>query len=308
VTNMFGNESPKYVVLISAAASPAASSLVRHLKSLGYYVIGLDSNEDAVALGEYVCDEFYVSPKATDESYIPYIRELLSKIDVFVPFIDEELEILHRLDSNDEIRKKTMLCPSPGALICLDKKLFQDYCESKGLSIAPVAEQAPAVFKPVKGRGGKGIIFASDDDMYNRLNGVKGYLAQALLQGEEYTVDCLYSHSGILKYAVPRKRLLASGVSTIGQVHNNPAVLSLVEKVSGCFDFTGLVNIQVMMVCNRAYLIEINPRISGSIIFSIRSGADLVDIALRDFLGLKGPKSVAIKEKTYIRYWEEYEV
>src|SRR5690554_5403022 len=84
----------KAKVLISAAASPAAVSLITHLRKLGYMVIGLDANRDAAPLGQKYCDQFYFSPLATHRDYLPFLRERLSECDIFFPFIDEELEAL----------------------------------------------------------------------------------------------------------------------------------------------------------------------------------------------------------------------
>ena len=298
----------KYTVLVSAAGSPAAYSLISHLKNSGYYVVGMDSNVDSLQLGESICDQFYLSPLAVSDCYLDFLRSLIKDVDIFIPFIDEELLAIHGTDSADSIRNKTLLCPSSTASICLNKRAFQTFCEENDLNVAPQADAPPAVFKPVFGRGGKGIIMVDDHEMFTRLLDIEGYVAQEMLQGDEYTVDCLYSTSGTLINAVARKRLLASGVSTIGAVCQNKKVLELVERVGDTLNFSGLVNIQIMLSDDIAYLIEINPRISGSIIFSIRAGVDLVDMAIKQALNLPFLNSREVKESKFIRYWQEYEV
>jgi hypothetical protein len=78
-------------VMISAAASPASISILRHLRSLGHTVIGIDAALDAEPLGRAFCDVFHVSPLAGSPVYLEFLQRRLGEVDLFLPFIDEEL-------------------------------------------------------------------------------------------------------------------------------------------------------------------------------------------------------------------------
>ena len=50
-------------IMMSAAASPAAISILVHLRKLGHTVVGLDAAVEAEPLGRAFCDTFHVSAR-----------------------------------------------------------------------------------------------------------------------------------------------------------------------------------------------------------------------------------------------------
>jgi carbamoyl-phosphate synthase large subunit len=293
-------------VLISAAGSPAAISIVRYLKSKGYYVVGIDANSDTYDIGEWSCDEFYLSPLATAKDYIPFIIEKLTRCDVFLPFIDEELRAISESNMSVDILTKVMISSAETIRLCTDKIKFQTFCEKTDLSIAPRTDCIPAVYKPQFGRGGKGVAIIDDDEFLSLYRKKKGVI-QTYLSGKEYTVDCYFDDNSKLLQAVSRQRVLATGVSTIGIIDLNKEVLNLVEKVANNIDFTGLVNMQVMLTNGGPYLIEINPRLSGSLIFTILSGADFLSAYINSKVYATEYLNFEVSAKKITRYWSEYE-
>jgi carbamoyl-phosphate synthase large subunit len=293
-------------ILISAAASPAAASLVQHLRSKGYYIIGMDANEYAAPLGAAMCDDFVLSPMATDSGYLPFLATQLDRCDLFLPFIDEELLAIVNASAGRIQKSKIMLSADQSMNICLDKLNFQTFCENNDLAIAPRAIGVPAIYKPRNGRGGKGVMLVDDEAVFALLSVKEQGILQQQLKGVEYTVDCLFGKDSALLSAVARQRLLAAGVSNIGRIDQNPQVLELVTAVSKKLNFRGLVNIQMMLTDAGPKLIEINPRLSGSLMFTILAGADLADAAIRLWLNDEQPPAFTLSEKTFCRYWSEY--
>jgi len=59
---------------------------------------------------------------------------------------------------------------------------------------------------------------------------------------------------------------------------------------------------------NNAHLIEINPRLSGSLIFSTLAGFDIIDLAIKDKLkqSYQLPLEENIINKRFVRYWQEH--
>lgn len=295
-------------VLVSAAASPAAVSLLRHLRQLGYIVRGMDSNAQAVPLAELCCDEFVLAPLAKTSQYLPFLRQQLNQVDLFLPFVDEEIQAILEAPDFVDLAEKTMLSPPDTLRTCLDKACFQTFCQQHQLSIAPLAVGVPAIYKPFSGRGGKGVMRVDDPALFQLLQRRTEGLLQRYLDGIEYTVDCLFDRSGKKIFAVARQRQLAAGVSTIGQIDQQPAVLALVDQLAGQCDFRGLVNIQIMLVEDQPYLIEVNPRLSGSLIFTILAGADLLKAALSLWLSNQYPEPLSVREGRVLRYWSEHYV
>ena len=74
-------------ILLSAVGGSPSVSFIKHMKEKGYYVIGIDSNPDAV--GQFFCDEFYHAPPVSEkDSYLTFLQT--RAFDIFFPWLDEE--------------------------------------------------------------------------------------------------------------------------------------------------------------------------------------------------------------------------
>ena len=295
-------------ILISAAGSAAAAGIILHLRKSGYFVIGIDANPDTQEFGNHICDEFYICPLATDNSYLEFISELLFKVDVFIPFIDEELLTLSSADLGSSILRKIMLCERNTVSICCNKIKLQEFCEINDIPIIPRTNTVPAVYKPAIGRGGKGVCFITDADLlpyYQEQNGI----VQKMQPGIEYTVDVLVGNDGNWQFGVARKRLQAVGVSRIGEIEQHTEVLQLAKLCVEKLNFIHAINIQIMLdSTGKAHLIEINPRLAGSVMFSVFAGFDLPILAIEQFgrKPVKLPAEIDIKRLKVVRYWQEF--
>jgi carbamoyl-phosphate synthase large subunit len=295
-------------ILMSAAASPAAISFSQHLKSLGHQVLGIDANLEAMPIAEHYCDQFYVSPLATDPAFPGFISSLEPEFDLYLPFIDEELLALSEKTISTSLKDKILLCPRQTIYTCSSKIRFQLQCEALGLPIASQTLTLPAIFKPEFGRGGRGVTKINDPELLHYYQNKKGVI-QTCLIGVEYTVDVLTSKRGNWLFGVARKRLQAAGVSTIGQIDCHPAVMALAKRCVELFEFNYCINIQIMLDSSGiAHLIEINPRLAGSSLFSIYAGFDIIDLSIKTFFNqsLSLPKYSQIKPIKVIRHWSEY--
>jgi carbamoyl-phosphate synthase large subunit len=296
-------------ILISAAGSSAATEIIKHIRSLGHYVIGIDANEHSYALANSVCDEFYLSPLCNSIEFIPFINKLNNKFDCYIPFIDEELILLcQHAELLNSVADKLILSPKEAIVTCTSKVKFQNYCQENGLPVAPLTQHAPAIYKPDYGRGSKGIFYIEDDELIPYFSRKEGVI-QKVIQGVEYTVDVLTDNESQWLFGVARKRLETAGVSRIGEIEQNKFVLSLARKCCEVFSFTGAINIQIMLDKNNIpHLIEINPRFSGSLMFSTLAGFDIIDLTLKSWAKetIKLPQLDAITNKKFIRYWQHY--
>lgn len=294
-------------LLMSAATSGAAASLVRHLQALGHFVVGMDANACAADYGRYLCDEFILAPLATSADYPGFLASIANRFDLFIPFLDEELFLFAQGRISPDVARKTLLSDPETLNICLDKKRFQEFCSSRRLPVAATADAPPAVFKPRFGRGGKGVVMLEDQallDYYAQKDGV----LQRRISGIEYTVDALFGKMGELLFAVPRKRLEAAGVSRIGEIEFNPAVLKVVEHCAAELRFRYAVNIQVIQASDGSlHLLEINPRLAGSVIFTIMAGFDLLEQAVRLYRDepVVIPARGDLRSLRIVRHWSE---
>lgn len=292
-------------VMMSAAASPAAVSILRHLRTLGHTVVGLDAAEEAAPLGRAFCDVFHVCPPAQSGAYPAFLLERLAEVDVFLPFIDEELLAIARSwESFPAARAAQIAVSEPDVLLeCIDKCSFQQACEEAGLPIAPIAHEAPAFFKPRHGRGGKGTLALHDGRMFQAVRERDG-VTQRLIRGTEFTVDAIFDRAGRLVTTCARRRVRTAGVSTIGEVVLDSALEELAARLGRRWHFRYAINFQVIRDADGCdWLIELNPRLSGSGIFSALAGCDPFAATLA--LWRNEPWSARPRPLRVWRYWQE---
>ena len=243
---------------------------------------------------------------ADSSRYLPFLIDRLGEVDLFLPFIDEELLAIARgwQSIPAPLASRIALSPPTAVLACVDKCSFQKACELAGLPIAPTPTGAPAFFKPRYGRGSKGVVAIRDEMTFALMRERDGVLQQ-LIEGDEYTVDAIFSPDSRLLATVARRRIRAAGVSTIGEVVIDKALHGLAETLGRHWFFRYAINFQVIRDGNgRDWLIELNPRLSGSAIFSAYAGCD--PIAATIALAQGEPWSGEPRPLRVWRYWQEF--
>ncbi len=292
-------------ILISAGASPVAVSIIRHLAALGHKVYAMDASKKALPMVRGIAHKVLLSPLADDPGYIAFISERMQTADLFIPFIDEEIDCLVR-HGDAGLWERCLLPEMDTAQKCIHKKQFQAFCIEKNLPVASAACGVPAVFKPDLGRGGRGVVIIRTPEALAGLSGADGVL-QAFVPGKEYTVDALFSKTGRLIRISARSRDTASGVSTIGTIADPGPFYPVVEQLAGVFAFRYLVNIQFIKDCSgRLHIIEINPRVAGSIMFTVYSGLDFLRAAIDIYRGIQPQLPGVQKKIRVLRYWSEH--
>jgi len=295
-------------ILITAGASPAAFNIIKHLKSLGHYVVAADANEKALPLVRTMADKIVKVPFVNQTEYMPFMTEQIQTVDLVIPFIDEEIaQLIKHLDTG--MWQKCLLPERNTTEICLFKNKFQTFCKDNDLPIAPdvsVSKKLPAVFKPNLGRGGKGVEIINNLALLDDKSSDNGII-QEFIKGEEFTIDALFSKNGQLIIISARRRDTSSGVSVIGTIVDPEPFFPIVEQISKVLKFRYLINIQIIKDDqDRLHIIEINPRIAGSIMFTVYSGFDFLKAAMNTFIGNKVNFLNKQKKIRIIRYWNEH--
>jgi len=133
-------------------------------------------------------------------------------------------------------------------------------------------------------------------------------LVMEFLPGNEYSIDILANHGESIA-VVPRKRLqLNGGISTDCLIENNPAIIDYCKRIVSSLELDGNIGIQVRADENGIYkILEINPRVQGSIVSCAAAGVNLPYLAIKKALGENIKDSdVHINWGTeMLRYWNE---
>ena len=263
----------KKKILISAANGTIMPELITYLKK-SFYVIGIDNN--SIGLAKKYCDEFYKSPNGNDIKFIKFLEKVGANVDMIFLFVDEELDIISRnFNKLNKIQNKLILSERKTINICNDKLKFNKFFKNfKNINLPRFKKNKKNIIKPKIGRGSKNIFITKNNKIINYFQKDKNFIVQEFINGKEYTVDCLFDKNGKLVFSLPRERLVAQNVSIIGKTIKNKKIDTFIKLISSKLNFYGPVNVQIIIKKDQIYLIEINPRLSGSIIFSIKSSFD----------------------------------
>lgn len=227
----------------------------------------------------------------------------------------------------------------------LNKKKCYEYLKGKGIPLPDYVEvhnyeefveavhalgypKKPVCFKPSVSKGQRGFrILREDIDLKKLLletkpdntittlemvsnilskSSFKELLVMEYLTGPEYSVDSLVKNGKSL-VIIPRKRVETKlGISSVGIVEKNDEVIEVVEKINKVFTFDYNINVQLKYGADGTpKLIEINPRVSGTICLSAAAGPNLPYLGIK--MRLEEDFSIP-KIKwglTMIRCWDE---
>jgi len=185
-------------------------------------------------------------------------------------------------------------------------------------------------FKPSVSNGSRGFrILANDIDehdllFYEKPNSTYISLVDALrilsmksfpellvteyLPGEEYSVDCLVDH-GRPRLIVPRlRRKMINGISVEGTFLKDENIISYCSEIIRELKLHGNIGIQVKKsVQGTPLIVEINPRVQGTIVAGLGAGVNLPVLAIKQELELSiADDELQVKWGTkFSRYWNE---
>lgn len=185
-------------------------------------------------------------------------------------------------------------------------------------------------FKPSASNGSRGFrILANDIDEHNllfnekptstfmsfndavRILSAKPFpelLVTEYLPGEEYSVDCL-ANQGESKLIVPRlRKRMINGISVEGKFVKEETIIDYSSKIIEGLHLHGNIGIQVKKSSKGKFLIiEINPRVQGTIVAGLGAGVNLPVLAIKQELGLPATdEELQVKWGIkFSRYWNE---
>ncbi len=218
----------------------------------------------------------------------------LSKHQIFLPQyfeandFDEILEACHSLNYNDSpiVLKPSVSNGSRGFRI---------------LDNPGVLYSNPFLSKP-----NNLLITLSELETASQKFGIPNMILMEYLPGDEYSVD-IFSIKGKAKMIVPRKRIgLSSGISTEVLIEKNSDVINYCSEICKALGLDGVFGIQVKYSSSGVpAVLEINPRLQGTVIASVAAGINFPAIAVQHTLKMP----VDIGEVNWglrmVRYWEE---
>jgi carbamoyl-phosphate synthase large subunit len=310
----------KLRILITGAGGPAAIAAMKSLRADPAVEL-LAADMDPWASGLYLVppDCRTLVPAGADPDFADTLLTRCGTLDVDVvlPTVDAELRPLaHSRDKFTAAGIALLLAEAHALDIILDKLALATHCagvvriprtELFGPALDPASWTYPVVVKPRTGSGSRGIYIIGSAAELDAMERSPGLIVQDFLPGEEYSVDVLADTNGHVIASVPRIRArVDSGVSVGSRTVHDPEVEYFGRTVARATGITYVANVQ----CKRdrdgsPALLEVNPRIPGTLGLTIASGVDMPRLALQALLGRRLPAHLDFRELAVVRYLDE---
>lgn len=331
------------VTACGAPGGPGIIKALRQVTERTIEIIGVDANP--MASGLFLVDEAYVVPEAATEAYVDAMAALARRrnVDAILPLSGTEL--LPLSENLDRFGDTSVVVNRPSALeVALDKQRSYEFLGDRVAVPAHRAVRdwsafaeavhelgypgVPVCFKPSVSKGQRGFrVLRQDVDLKHLLLETKpdstvttldqvaevlgGGFSQELLvseylPGTEYSVDSLVADGETL-VMVPRARTQTKlGISSMGTVQKDEAVMAAAAVINRALGFDYNINAQLKYGADGIpKLVEINPRVSGTICLSVAAGPNLPYLAIKQALG----EEVTIPEIDWgvqmVRFWDE---
>jgi carbamoyl-phosphate synthase large subunit len=306
-------------VLLTAVGSASAHAALTSLRAAGYRVLGCDIYPKAWNVTSGEVDEFLNVPKATDaEDYAAALTEIVrrEKVRYIVPLTDVEVDAL--CTRKEAFRKlgATVCCPDAGvAGLCRDKLRMARALEVAGVceiipTYAPAALPSdpayPLVLKPIHGRSSEGkAVVRSRSELRLALAARDDYVIQPFVSGDVYTVDCARDDKGGFVALARRERLrTVNGLGTAVDLCPGHPLEAVCGRICEFLGLVGVVNAEFIVRGEKACFLEVNPRFSGGIGFSVLAGYDFPAAAILCHEGKPLPRPPAFKPMTMAQRYE----
>lgn len=312
-------------VIVTACGAPGAPGIIKLLRQVterNIHIIGVDARETASGL--LLSDEGYMVPHGQNNRYVPRMLEIAEKTcaDVVLPL--SSMELLALAENVDKFGETKVVVNKPQILkIALNKRKAYDYLQDKVPvptwfrvnDFETLKESAyhlgypnkPVCFKPSMSKGSRGFAILQENSTSDWLQlklsertrttslteasqflGEKfnELLVMEYLSGPEYSVDCLVNNGETL-VAIPRLRQETKlGISSLGVVEQSKGLQEIAYKINEAFQFRYNINIQFKYDSEGTpRLLEVNPRVSGTICLSCAAGPNLPYLAIKMALG-----------------------
>jgi carbamoyl-phosphate synthase large subunit len=300
-------------VLVTGAGCPGFFATVQMLKSIpDLKVFSCDPNPSN-SPGPTITESCFQVPLGSNPHYITTIQQIVknNNIDIIIPLTDPELlplashdfgcdvwvsppeSITILLDKLALYKKTPRLAP---AILELDAKGIQDYVHQHGScfvklhtghgsrgtkKLIPKAQWLN-LFSTAKPES-YGSIFPVED--IQSIMDSNQVLFVENLPGEEYSVDCVFNKSDLIAYGVRNRALIKNGICQNAVFERDPGEFHLaIKTLFQDIPVDHNINVQLKRDSNgQLKLLEVNPRVSGSLDSFSPYGLNLLDISLRGY-------------------------
>lgn len=279
-------------VLISDVTSYKACVVARHIANNypGIRIISCDSRRFSSTLRTSHAQEHFVlkNPIRNEESYAREVAQLINSraVDLYFPVNSAEMDIVLR---RRELFGACLNYWGSYEAFCTlnDKNRLHKLASSLGIRVprafgTPEQAQYPLVVKLTRSSAAKGVFYANNraqlDVVLAALPSGAPYVLQEYVGGEGVGYS-LFARNGEILAAYGHKRLLeypfTGGSSLYRTGYEHPDMAPVAAALMGATCWSGLAMLEFKLdALGQLWLIEINPRIWGSIHQGLANGVN----------------------------------
>lgn len=288
-------------ILVTSIGSFSAPATIESLRKSGRFdtIVGCDIYPSVWHNVSKNFDDVFIAPRVNEsEKYFQFIKHVCDQCDIniIVPLTDVEVDFFndHReyFINNDIV----ITIGSPFFLnIARNKRILNDFC-NKIDGLTPISSYSfgelsikskfPLIAKPVNGRSSEGIYFVESLDHLKKDLRNTDYIYQEIIEGKICTVDYVRSSKFNSDFCIPRWEHLRTknGAGMTVEIFHSQLIDNIVSKIGRDFDINGCVNFEFIINKEKIHLIDINPRFSAGIGFSILSGYNFIESHINCFI------------------------
>lgn len=286
-----------YNVLVFPCGTEIANEIIDSLKNHKYFKVKYASSEE-MSYCNFRDGTIHILPYVSDKSFLNELNSLISleKIDFIIPAHDDVAYELSLMDSSIKAN-----------VIGQSKEInqivrFKDVTYTYFKDLIPLAKynleipnenKFPVFVKPKRGQGSQDsfqIKSKNEYEFFIKKYDVNNFVVMEYLSGDEFTIDC-FSHNGDLLYFGARTREKTTrGISILSTFVSddklNSEFLDYATIISRNLNMHGIWFFQMKFDNNKNLkLLEIGPRVSGTMMLNRARGVNFVELALYQKLG-----------------------
>lgn len=285
----------KKKVLVFPCGSEIGLEIFHSLKWSTFYELygasSVSSNH-----GKYVYKHYIEKiPYVHSNNFINELNKVVTQYKIDYIFPAHDSVVLKLAQNQDKIKAQIIGSPYSTCKICRSKKSTYQLFRNKILtpkiySLNNEKLTYPLFLKPEIGQGSKGTnIVNSKQEIRFFLKKDPSLLILEYLPGAEYTIDCFTDSKGCLLFVGGRERIrISNGIS----VNSKPIIDKEFEEIANFINntlkFRGAWFFQLKKnINNKLCLVEIAPRIAGTMCLYRNLGINFALLSLFDVEGIK---------------------
>ncbi|KTD73328.1 ATP-grasp domain-containing protein [Legionella tucsonensis] len=265
-------------ILVTGGRAPATMDIMRSLINQGYEVYSAESMLYPLARFVKGVSKHFVIPKPNQDltAFLKAIKEIVIqyKIDLLIPTCEE---IFYISQGYEELSKHTkLLCEPFERLSQLHNKYTFNQLVNEYNLTAPqswlmntdkdkqILPNEALVLKPVFSRFGSRTLIKPSKKIISELAINEPYIAQHYIQGKEYSAYAIVHKGEVLIQSCYYSKYQAGRSTGIyfEPVEIKP-ITEFIKTFCKCFQFSGQIAFDFILVNDKAYVLECNPRVTS---------------------------------------------